>query len=111
MRPLFFSWGYLAPLMDFVQHTLETAPFWRGSKPIFNQFFLAFFQKILKIFALLQVSWAYQTSHRRLNGKNESFVFKLWRQKQPFHGSFKPHGHYRFAPPLKDPPDLRIFTD
>ena len=42
MRPLFFSWGYLAPLMDFVQHTLETAPFWRGSKPIFNQFFWLF---------------------------------------------------------------------
>jgi len=30
--------------MDFVQHTLETAPFWRGSTPIFNQFF-GFFSK------------------------------------------------------------------
>jgi len=54
MRPLFFSWGYLAPLMDFVQHTLETAPFWRGSKPIFNQFFWLFFKR----------SWKYSLSCR-----------------------------------------------
>jgi hypothetical protein len=31
--------------MDFVQHTLETAPFWRGSRPSFYQFFWLFFSK------------------------------------------------------------------
>lgn len=77
MRPLSFSWGYLAPLMDFVQHTLETAPFWRGSRPSFYQFFWLFFQKTLKIFSLSQVSRAHQSAQCCLNGKNESFIFKL----------------------------------
>jgi hypothetical protein len=36
--------GYLASLQDFVQHTLETAPFWRGSRPSFSNFF-GFFSK------------------------------------------------------------------
>ena len=74
MRPLFFSWGYLAPLMDFVQHTLETAPFWRGSKPFLTNFF-GFFSKDPESIRSLAGFMGVSDLPPPFKRQNESFVF------------------------------------
>jgi hypothetical protein len=89
---------------------LKPRRFGAALDPVFP-IFLAFFHRNLEIFSLSQVSRAHQSAQCCLNGKNESFIFKLKRKKQPFCGSFKPREHDRFDPRFKAPPDPKIVTD